>query len=159
MYRQFLAILMCSIGLGLGLNATIVENVPFDGDTDLNIHISKIKKVQGALRVALMDSKHNYDKVIGGGGKKGPEYKPFKGQVIPVESDTMTVTFNNLPSGDYAFVIVHDLNLNEKLDMGLFGPSEPIVFSNNLYVGLGAPKYEQTRFSLSPTQNSVSVNY
>lgn len=71
------------------------------------------------------------------------------------------LTFENLPSGTYAFSAVHDENLNEKVDFRLGMPREGVAFSNNAPVRFGPPKYSAARFQVGPgtTRQRVKFRY
>jgi len=50
----------------------------------------------------------------------------------------------SLPYGEYAVMLYHDENGNDKLDKNIVGvPKEPYGFSNNARARLGLPLYEQ----------------
>jgi uncharacterized protein (DUF2141 family) len=56
----------------------------------------------------------------------------FRGEKISVSERIMTITFTDLPKGQYAVSAYQDTNNNEKLDKNLFGiPKEKYGFSNN----------------------------
>ena len=53
----------------------------------------------------------------------------------------MRFVLSNLPAGDYAIQIMHDVNGNGELDTNFVGiPSEPWAFSNNATGRMGPPK-------------------
>ena len=64
----------------------------------------------------------------------------------------MKVDFDNLPDGEYAIALFHDINGNGKLDMkmnNLIGlPAEKYGFSNNAIPIMGAPDFETCKFEL-----------
>ena len=48
---------------------------------------------------------------------KIPFSKPlFRGQVLKIENNTCKTIFKDVPSGEYAISIYHDINSNAKLD-------------------------------------------
>ncbi|MCT4623509.1 MAG: DUF2141 domain-containing protein, partial [Schleiferiaceae bacterium] len=60
---------------------------------------------------------------------------------------SVSLTFVNIPKGDYAILILHDEDKDGKLDMYFFGPpKEGVCASNN---PKGHPKFEEARFTLS----------
>jgi uncharacterized protein (DUF2141 family) len=66
---------------------------------------------------------------------------------VKVESETVTVTLENVPSGEYAVSLFHDENGNKKLDKGLFGiPTEKYGVSNNAKGKYGPPSYDDCKF-------------
>lgn len=72
---------------------------------------------------------------------------------VRVTGTTVTILFDNLPAGEYAFSIFQDVNDNGVLDTNLFGiPREPWGFSNNARGRFGPPDFEATRFMVSGTK-------
>ena len=55
--------------------------------------------------------------------------------------------FENIPAGTYALVVLHDENMNGKLDTNWAGvPTEGYGFSNNARGALGAPTFAAASF-------------
>ena len=63
---------------------------------------------------------------------KIPFLKPLlEGQVLPIENNTCKTIFKDVPSGEYAISIYHDINSNAKLDTNFLGiPKEDYTCSN-----------------------------
>jgi uncharacterized protein (DUF2141 family) len=100
----------------------------------LTIVVDGIENPSGYLVVGLYD-RENFMK------------KPIGGQIVKVESETVTVTLENVPSGEYAVSLFHDENGNKKLDKGLFGiPTEKYGVSNNAKGKFGPPSYDDCKF-------------
>jgi uncharacterized protein (DUF2141 family) len=78
--------------------------------------------------------------------------KAFLKAVANVESDSMTVTFEDVPRDSaYAVEVIHDKNGNGRLDMRKFPyprPKEGAGVSNNTF-RLGPPAYDKARFALA----------
>lgn len=56
----------------------------------------------------------------------------------------------SLPPGRYAIVVLHDENLNQKLDRNFLGiPKEGFSFSNNPKVNLTAPRFDTAAFDVA----------
>lgn len=67
---------------------------------------------------------------------------------IDVAGGQSSVTFDNLPAGDYAMKAFHDVNGNGKMDTNPFGmPTEPYAFSNNAVGNFGPASWERAKFS------------
>jgi len=66
-----------------------------------------------------------------------------------VSGSSMVLDLGELPAGTYAVVVLHDENLNEKLDVSpMLGlPTEGIAFSNNPNMGLSGPRWEACSFA------------
>jgi uncharacterized protein (DUF2141 family) len=69
----------------------------------------------------------------------------------PDEDGTCEIVFNSLPAGDYALVIVHDANDNQKLDNGFLGfGAERFTYSNGARNPLfGRASFEDAKITLS----------
>jgi uncharacterized protein (DUF2141 family) len=88
------------------------------------------------------------------------EEKAFLKKVVKVKSDSMTVTFEEVPyESSYAIEVIHDKNENGKLDMRKFPyprPKEGGGVSNNTF-RLGPPAYDKARFALAGPAVSVRI--
>ncbi|MGE0532174.1 MAG: DUF2141 domain-containing protein [Hyphomonadaceae bacterium] len=76
------------------------------------------------------------------------------GRQIPITGPTASVEFNDVPTGQYAVRLFHDLNGNGELDTNPFGiPTEPFAFSNNARGSFGPASWQQAVFTLNPGEN------
>ena len=77
----------------------------------------------------------------------------------PATSQNMTVVFKNIPYGEYAVGIFHDLNKNGRLDTNFFGfPKEDMAVSNNAKDGpLGGPTWQASKIQLSQPRVVLSA--
>jgi len=67
--------------------------------------------------------------------------------VIKVRDKSARFDFLDIPRGTYALVVVHDENMNGKLDTNWMGiPTEGYGFSNNAKALLGAPSFGAAMF-------------
>ena len=73
-------------------------------------------------------------------------YLQSKSKIV---NQTATITFSNLPEGDYAINILHDENEDGTVDKGMILPIEGLGFSNfdalNLF---NRPSYKRAQFEL-----------
>ena len=112
---------------------------PQDGKHRLVFTVSGLKPLKGDLYISL----HNR-----------PEYfqaadSALMKKKIPVDRETETVFFRNVPEGIYAIAIFHDENLSGTLDANEKGiPREGYGFSTKTKF-IGRPKFEQAAFELS----------
>mmetsp|Transcript_17871 Transcript_17871/g.49564 ORF Transcript_17871/g.49564 Transcript_17871/m.49564 type:complete len:167 (-) Transcript_17871:358-858(-) len=67
---------------------------------------------------------------------------------VDVKSAAVDVTFDDVPHGEYAAFVFHDLSDNAKLNSNFIGiPTEDICISNNVKGGpMGGPKWETAKF-------------
>jgi len=67
--------------------------------------------------------------------------------VIKIRDAQARCDFEDIPLGAYALAVVHDENMNGKLDTNWLGiPTEGYGFSNEAKALLGAPSFSATRF-------------
>ncbi len=101
----------------------------------LEIIVKNVAPVHGTMRVALYNRAELFMK------------KHYLVGEEKVTDTTVAIFFDNLPAGEYALSIFHDINDNGKLDTNLLGiPREPWGFSNNARGRLGPPDFEAARF-------------
>ena len=104
---------------------------------ELTITIKDITKLEGHMLVALYDTQKDY--------KSGESKWSAK---VKVDKNEQTVTFKDLPAGDYAVKLYHDENDNNELDSNMFGiPKEGYGFSNNK-ANFGPSDYQEAKFSI-----------
>jgi uncharacterized protein (DUF2141 family) len=67
--------------------------------------------------------------------------------VIKVRNTHARCDFEDIPAGTYALGVIHDENMNGKLDLNAFGmPTEGYGFSNDAKAGFGAPSFTAASF-------------
>ena len=68
---------------------------------------------------------------------------------IAVEDNIETIVIDDLPIGEYAFILYHDKNSDGKMNRKFIGiPKEPYAFSNNIRPKLSKPAFEECKFLL-----------
>ncbi|MFD0965034.1 DUF2141 domain-containing protein [Pseudofulvibacter geojedonensis] len=66
-----------------------------------------------------------------------------------IKDGKVTITFNNIPEGEYAIMVLHDENLNNRMDFELNGmPKEAYGISNNP-MSYGPPQFEEGKFTVA----------
>jgi len=106
----------------------------------LTVKISNIKKVKGEIIVGVFSSESTFLK----------EGKALKNYSIKVNKDTAILTITDLPKGEYAISMYHDVNSDNKMNTNLIGiPKEAYGFSNNVKPVMSAPKYKDCKFNFS----------
>jgi uncharacterized protein (DUF2141 family) len=102
----------------------------------LTVQVDGIEQLSGHLLVGVYD-KAQFMK------------QPIAAQRVKVDADTITMVFEDLPSGEYCISLYQDENDNGKLDTGLFGiPTEKYGFSNNAKGKYGPPSFDDCRFTV-----------
>jgi uncharacterized protein (DUF2141 family) len=73
--------------------------------------------------------------------RAGPAYTAV---AAPVAGE-VTLTFENVAPGDYALMVMHDLNANERFDYGTDG----WAFSNSARPLMGPPAFDDHKFTVA----------
>lgn len=86
--------------------------------------------------------------------------KPVRNDKLSISGGAATVTYKGLTEGTYAIALIHDENMDNKLDTNFIGiPTEGIGVSNNPLL-LGAPSFSQARFQVAGNATlSVEAKY
>lgn len=72
----------------------------------------------------------------------------------------MNCNFANIPPGKYAMVVIHDENMNGKLDTNWLGvPNEGYGFSNNAKALLSAPSFSDASFLYNGQNINMTLKY
>ena len=109
-------------------------------NSQLTIKIQNIEVVKGNIRIGVFNTSETFLK----------ESSIFKSYVIPVNDTTETIIIDDLPKGEYAFIMFHDKNSDGKLNRNFLGiPKELFAFSNNVVPKLAQPSFEDCKFSLA----------
>ncbi|WP_213522133.1 DUF2141 domain-containing protein [Nonlabens sp.] len=68
---------------------------------------------------------------------------------IEIKEGVATAIFEKVPYGDYAVIVLHDKNANEKMDFSSTGmPEEAYGMSNNP-MSYGPPRWSDAKFTLA----------
>ena len=106
----------------------------------IHVRILDIRNSSGAVACALFESPEGFP----------TEYLHFATNimVIKIREKQARCDFEDIPPGTYALAVVHDENMNGKLDTKLLGiPTEGYGFSNDAKALLGAPSFSAAHFS------------
>jgi len=84
----------------------------------------------------------------------------FKAQAAERKDGKVLIQLRDLPEGDLALNVSHDVNGNDRLDMNAMGmPTEPYGFSNNAAGMFGPPAFDKAQFAVKPgTRIVVQLN-
>jgi uncharacterized protein (DUF2141 family) len=67
--------------------------------------------------------------------------------VLKIQESQARCDFEDIPPGTYALAVIHDENMNGKLDTNWLGiPKEGYGFSNDARASLGAPAFSDASF-------------
>ncbi len=119
----------------------------------LTVEVNNSRNSEGVIQFAL----YNEDGSIPD-EKYEKHYRILKGTITEGSS---SVVFTDLAPGTYVINILHDENVNGKVDKGFILPVEGLGFSNYTSLGLtNRPKYSKASFELtSDMKIEVKVIY
>ena len=117
----------------------------------LTIKVVGARNAKGKIGVALFQGSEGFP-------EKGSA--ALRSQLAEIDSQTMSaeVVFRDLPKGVYAVSVLHDENMNGKLDKNFFGvPQEGYGASNNPEKKMRAPSFDEAKFSISSPEQTVEI--
>ena len=120
----------------------------------IHVKILNIRNSTGTVACALFESPEGFPH----------EYLHFATNImiIKIRKSQARCDFEDIPPGTYAMAVVHDENMNGKLDTKWMGiPTEGYGFSNDAKALLGAPSFSAASF-LYDGQNiemTMRLNY
>lgn len=125
-----------------------------DIDTfDLTVKVNGLRNSNGAVQFAL----YNEDGTI-----PDEEYeKYYRKKTGKITNNASSVVFNNLPKGRYAVNVLHDENVDGKIDKGFIFPVEGIGFTNYESIGLAnRPNFVDASFEITANlEKMIKVIY
>jgi uncharacterized protein (DUF2141 family) len=139
------SIIAATATLGLALSAFAAAA----NAGELTVELKGVSSEKGNIMFALFGKD---DKWLGN--------KPFKGTMTAVKGSTATVSFGDLPEGEYAISLFIDENSNGKMDFNAIGiPTEPYAFSNDAAGNFGPPTFEKAKFVVGKEAKSIVINF
>jgi uncharacterized protein (DUF2141 family) len=136
--------------LFLTIALTIISTLGFSQDKKghtITVTIENAKSDDGKI-VASLNTKDTFMKAA-----------PIQSASVDIKDGKATVTFENVTSGDYAIIVLHDLNGNQSMDFEANGmPKESYGTSNNPR-SFGPPIYDDAKFNVSKEDLELSIRF
>ena len=139
--RRYLLVVMC-------LPAVAVAQSPCP---NIYVQIQNIRNSTGSIACALFESPEGFPN----------DYLHYATniRVIKIQSAHVSCRFSDLPSGTYAIGVVHDENMNGKLDTSSVGiPEEGYGFSNDAKALIGVPTFSAASFQYDGESLELTIN-
>ncbi len=121
------------------------------GCPGIHVKILNIRNSTGAVACALFKSSAGFP----------TEYlhAATNIMIIKVRDKQAHCDFEDIPAGTYALAVVHDENMNGKLDVNWLGvPTEGYGFSNDAKALLGAPSFADAGFPYSGQNLDMTIS-
>lgn len=107
--------------------------------TRIHVKILNIRNSAGTIDCALFESPVGFPTEF--------LHSARNVMVIKIQNSEARCDFEDIPPGRYAIAVIHDENMNGKLDTNWLGiPTEGYGFSNNASVLLGTPSFDAASF-------------
>lgn len=108
----------------------------------LTVKVEGLRNSKGSVQFAL----YNKDDSI-----PDEQYKKYyRKQTANINNGLSYTVFNDLPKGRYAVNVLHDENMDGKIDKGFILPIEGIGFTNYTSIGLGnRPEFLKASFNVT----------
>ena len=114
----------------------------------LLVLVKGLKNTEGSLRVALFNSSEQFMGDV-----------VYEGTVLKISGGEMLVKFVDIPFGDYAIAVIHDVDDDGHLDKNILGiPTEGYGFSNHAMGKYGPPEWIQASFFMDQQSEARIVD-
>jgi len=114
---------------------------------DITVQINNLKNDNGFVLLGL----HNQETFM------NTKASALTGIKEKIKDGKIEVTFRNVTEGDYAIMVVHDENANNRMDFELNGmPKEAYGMSNN-DMSYGPPLFEDAKFKVKKENLSFEI--
>ncbi len=120
----------------------------------VQVEVTGLKNTAGQVGCLLFNSPEGFPE----------DYSKAYRQVIsPIKGTQSSCEFKDITPGTYAVIVLHDENMNGKMDKNFFGiPTEGYVASNNVRHAVSAPGFSESSFSVAAggaTKINTQVGY
>ena len=150
--NRFLRLAILSAGLLMALVFQVSRlEAQSEGTATLTVHVIGARNTKGKIRAALFRSAEGFP---------NDASRAVQTQAADIDPQTSIalIVFKDLPEGVYAVSVFHDENMNQKLDKNFVGvPKEGYGASNTPKKKMGPPSFEETKFQLSGTEQSLEI--
>ena len=120
-------------------------------NSTLTIKVVGARNANGKIYVALFQDPTGFP-------EKGSAALRREQADIDRQTLSAQVVFRDVPQGVYAVSVLHDENSNGKLDKNFFGiPEEGYGASNNPGKRMRAPNFDEAKFSMSSTDQTLQI--
>lgn len=124
---------------------------PMLAGSSVAVTVNKVRPGKGMLHITLV----NKEQFL----MRRKLKKPFMKGIVKTPDKSIQYEFKDVPPGDYAVQVLQDFDGNGDMTDNWLGiPKEPWGMSNNPPVGLGGPKWERAKFTVTDNSGVVKVS-
>jgi uncharacterized protein (DUF2141 family) len=120
------------------------------GKIRIVVHATAFKGTKGQALVALYNSSDTWLKID----------RALKLTKVPITGESIDVTFDGMDPGVYGISVIHDENVNGKLDMRYFpipGPVEGAGVSRDATATFGPPSWNDAKIRIGDVGGLVAL--
>lgn len=119
---------------------------------DITITAQGFENSDGKARILLFSSK-NEDSF-----PSKPD-KAYRKKNVLIKNNKITITFKDVPYGNYAVSVHHDENDDDKVNTNWIGiPNEGLGSSNDAKGNFGPPSFDDAKFELNKMKLEIIIN-
>ena len=128
---------------------TVAQTIKNDSTGNLQIVITGLQSDEGEVRLALCDSREEFE-------SNGNYYLGLK---LKIKKGKAEHTISDLPYGEYAIKLYHDENSDGELNSNFLGfPTEDYGYSNNATSTFGPVDYADTKFLFNQPKMTMTIS-
>ncbi len=133
----------------IGLLFLLTLNGAVLAQADLKLEFSDLRSNRGDVKLSIFNQSEGFPEA---------EEKAFTIEVLSIEEAKNGYWLRDIPPGEYAFSVLHDENLNDKMDYNIIHyPKEGFGLSNYTKLRLVYPTWNACKFEVKPGLNVVQV--
>lgn len=116
----------------------------------IQLQVNNIRSNDGTIGVAVYNSAESF---LTDGGVVARDS-------LPIENGRAQWQSGQLPLGNYAIAIYHDVNNDGALGTNVLGiPVEPVAFSQQARASFGPPGFEDAVFQLAHSEQTLEIRF
>ncbi len=120
-------------------NLTTIAFAQLSSCPGIHVKVLNIRNSTGTVDCALFDSPEGFPIEV--------LHSAVNVMIIKIRKKEARCDFEDIPPGTYALAVIHDENMNGKLDTNWLGvPIEGYGFSNDVKAVLGPPSFSDASF-------------
>jgi uncharacterized protein (DUF2141 family) len=136
------------LGMLISLLLSILFMTPVNTGT-LQFEVANIRDTRGAIRIGIYNKASDFP----------DEKKVYLNRILAPQKGALTLEIPDLPHGEYAIAVYHDLNGNGRLDKNMFGvPTEPYGFTGSAKGKWGSPRFGEASFTFPLSRQPLTVS-
>lgn len=136
--------------LALGGGAPLPHSATTGKAAKVVVTVTNLRNADGVVLACMTASEKNFPKCRGVAGTKSSRVEAHEGR--------LTLTFEDVPPGNYAIALLHDENANGKADRALgMMPREGFGFSRDAPVRMGPPAFQDAEFGIGTQDRSMTI--